>query len=505
MKTISFLILLYIVPCLAVAEQNALQYLYEPILGEQQQLMARRINLHARNAQFDAATQLSQTLLDSAEPLRDSAPSTYGQLMINHGILRVAASEYQPGLSIIERGMAFLEARTNPFNEILVNGVMAKGICQLQLGMLTDAEDTFRRGQHITHRQRGVYNEEQLPIVSYLTATNLRQRNPLAADQQQQFSLRVAEQSYGTNAIELLPTLGRLGRYFSARGSTIPLPAGQELKAERDLLLKNAVNIYLRAIEIIEINYGVNDLRLIPALRGLASTYVLQITNRKSAKFALLRSLEIVNSNPNSDLTDRAQAMVDLGDLYIITSDKKATETYLSAWTILQETPQTQQLAASLFDSPVRLHPKTSPVLYLDRTPGAAILGDELFVDLQYDVSPEGRARKIEVIGKNVPNEQVRLLRLTLRASKYRPRISNGEVVATEGLLIHQKFVSLNNKPLPEEKQKADTPKEDAPKEDGSMEDGSLEDGSIDEGLTEDISTETPPKEEPPLKEPNEV
>ena len=195
MKTIFFLTLLLIVPCLAAANQNALTYLYEPLLDDRQQSQALRISIHARNAEFDAANARSLDLLDSSEPLRDADPSIYGQIMINHGILRVAAGEYQLGLSIIEQGMEFLEAKTNPFDEILINGVMAKGISQLQLESFTDAEDTFRRAQHIIHRQKGVYNEEQLFIVDYLTATNLRQREPFAADQQQIFRLRVAEQT----------------------------------------------------------------------------------------------------------------------------------------------------------------------------------------------------------------------------------------------------------------------------------------------------------------------
>ncbi|MFP6791661.1 MAG: hypothetical protein VB996_00135 [Pseudomonadales bacterium] len=465
MKTIFFLTLLLIVPCLAIADQDTLAYLYEPVLGERQQSMAQRIKLHARNAEFDAAISLSQDLLDSADPLRDADPSIYGQVMINHGILRVAAGEYQLGLSIIERGMEFLEARTNPFDEILINSVMAKGICQLQLGSFTDAEDTFRRAQHITHRHKGVYNKEQLPMISYLVATNFRQRNSLAADQQQRFSLKVAEQSYGPNSIEILPMLTRLGSYFASRGDTIPVAAVTELRLLRNILFRDSIKLYLRAIEIIELNYGVNDLRLLAPLRGLASARMFEITQRRYAEVALLRSLEIVDSNPNSDLTDRAQAMVDLGDFYIITSDEKAQEIYLSAWTILQGTPETRRLASSLFGSPVRLYPRNSPFLYLDRTPDGVTIGDELFANLQYDVSPDGHVREIEVIDKNIPNKGVRLLRQTLRASRYRPRIHNGELVSTEALQIRQLFAVLYKKPLPDEKQgeEADTPIEEVP------------------------------------------
>ena len=464
MKTIFFLTLLLIFSCRTEADQDVLAYLYEPALAETQQLMAQRMQLHARNAEFDAAIARSQDLLDSVDPLRDANPTTYGQVMINHGTLRCAAGEYQLGLSIINRGMEFLESRTNPFDEMLINGVMAKGICQLQVGSLTDAEDTFRRAQHITHRQKGVYNKDQLPMISYLTAANLRQRDPLAADQQQRFSLKIAVQSYGPDSIEILPTLARLGGYFASRGNTIPLASDTELRLQRSILFKDSINMYRRAIEIIEINYGANDLRLLTPLRGLASARMFEITQRRYAEAALLRSLEIVDSNPNSDLTDRAQAMVDLGDLYIITSDERAQQTYLNAWEILQETPKTQQLAATLFGSPIRLYPTIAPFLYLNRTPNAVDPSDELFIDLQYDVSPDGRATNIEVIEKNVPNEQVRLLRATLRASRYRPRILNGELVSTDALEIHQLFMVINEKPEPDEKQaeEASAPSKDA-------------------------------------------
>ena len=62
MKTIFFLILLLIVPCLTIAEQDALEYLYEPVIGGGQQSMPRRIEIHALNTEFDAAISLIQKI-----------------------------------------------------------------------------------------------------------------------------------------------------------------------------------------------------------------------------------------------------------------------------------------------------------------------------------------------------------------------------------------------------------------------------------------------------------
>ncbi len=215
---------------------------------------------------------------------------------------------------------------------------------------------------------------------------------------------------------------------------------GTELRLQRDMLFKLAVNMYLRSVAIIEQNYGENDLRLVQPLRGLANARMLQITNRKYAEEALERSLAIVESNPESDLSDRAQALVDLGDLYVITSDTRAGETYLSAWHMLQGSPETQEIANLYFGTPLRLFPRESPMLYIDRQPDNTEAGDPLFVELAYNVTTSGKVSGIRLIDKNVPNDHARVLRHKLKTSRYRPRISEGEILETEDLSLRQPF-----------------------------------------------------------------
>jgi hypothetical protein len=330
--------------------------------------------------------------------------------------------------------------QTNPFSRKLISGIMAKAITELYLDQYKAAEDSFRRAQHITHRQGGVYAEDQISMVSYLTTAFLKQKDPLAADQQQLFSLRIAENVHGRDSLELLPVLDRLGGYFATRGSAIPAMVTTDIRLERDNLFKTSVQMYQRSVTIIEKNFGENDLRLVQPLRGLASARMLQITNRKYAEAALERSLEIVQSNPQSDTTDRAQALIDLGDLYVITSDRRATNIYLEAWQMLQERSETIELTNALFGTPTRLFPREDRMLYLDRQPDAVEPGTPLFVSLEYNVTPQGTVSRVKVIDRNVPNEQVRALRQKIRSSKFRPRIVDGEILTTEGLTLYQPF-----------------------------------------------------------------
>ncbi len=425
---------------LVSAEDDTLNYVYTPSLDADAQVALNRLIMHARNDEFDVAIRVSQDLLDSSETLQTSDPALYGQILINHGILHSAYGDYELGLSIIDRGMDYLAGQSNPFDRKLINAVMAKALTEMALGQLEQAEDSFRRAQHITHRQDGVYSDEQMTILNYITATSLRRGDPRNADRQQLLSLSVAEKTHGPMSVELLPLLNRLGSYFASRGATLPIMFSSELRVERDQLFKHSLGMYERAINIIESAYGENDLRLVPSLRGLASARMMQLTKRRMAEQALARAHAIVNANPASDLSDKAQALVDLGDLYIITSDPRASSTYLEAWTQLQENERAQQLADSLFGAPIRLAPRKIETIFLDRLPDAATPGDELYVELEYDVSDQGRVFDIRVLENNVPNEQVRLVRQRVKNVRYRPRIEAGTLVTTEDLVLRQQF-----------------------------------------------------------------
>ncbi len=425
---------------LAQAEEDALDYFYTPQVGFDQQPLINRIFIHARNTEYDNALSTSELLLAEAESLKQSKPVSYGEMMVNHGILLAALARYDEALPFIEIGLSQIEQSVGPFSEELVNGIMVKALTQMGLDEPAEAADTFRRAQHITHRTGGVYSKDQMIMLNYLTATSLRQGDPHAADVQQLFSLKVAEQAYGPESKAILPTLSRLGSYFASRGSTIPIMAPTEIRMLRDSLFKHSITMYERALDIVAQNYGEGDIRLVPHLRGMANARLLQVTSRHRAEDALRRSLEIIQNQPDATTIDKAQAHIDIGDLYIITSNINSDEFYLKAWEMLQETERTRDIAQSLFGVPVRLYPRRSPVFYLDRMPDAAEGASELFVELEYNVNEKGRVRDIRVLEKNVPNENVRELRQTVRNLRYRPRIEEGQVVRTEGLRLHQLF-----------------------------------------------------------------
>jgi tetratricopeptide (TPR) repeat protein len=435
----------------AAAEEDVLDYFFDELVfnDESSQHQYEQIQTLLRNGQFEPAKQSAEELVDNNVALTETNPILYGKLLANLGILLSSQGHYLEAMEALDPGLEFIEQKANPFSTTLMNVIMARGLTQSELDNFEDAEESFRRAQHISHRVGGVYTPEQLEIINYITMLNLRQGKVFDADREQEFNLRISEQAYGKDSEELLPILRRLGSYFASRGQMIPLTDAPEFRYYRDSLFRQSISLFERAIKIIEDNYGTNDLRLVEPLRGLARSRLLQITNRSASEAALERALAIVDSNPDTDVPDRVRALIGLGDMYTITGDRRARKTYLKAWDLMQEDPTYRQLSAELFGTPTRLHPEVSGVLYLNRKPDAALVKDvELYIDVAYSVRANGRVTNIHLIEKNVPNAQVRYMRSRLAETRFRPRILDGELVATDNLMIHQTFEVIGSGPI---------------------------------------------------------
>ncbi|MEX2327555.1 MAG: tetratricopeptide repeat protein [Pseudomonadales bacterium] len=412
----------------------------------------RQVRLQVDQHNYDIAVALMEELYEAIEPQRISSHS-HARLLSNAGLLKAVSGEPDRGMLLIGQAIEWIETTQGPYDELLIDLLTLQGVIASDQDEFEVAEDNLRRAQHIAHRLGGVYTRRQLKIVDLLTGLSLSRNFTLEADRQQRFSLKINEQVYGHNSEELVPILEKLGSYFADRGNTIPLrivsasqipqvDPGASTEQYRIGLFRESIELYERAIKIIEDNYGANDLRLVPALKGLADTRLKQRTSRRYAEQAMERMLEIVASNPATDIADHARALVDLADIYTVTSDRRAHATYLEAWNLLDAHPELDDVKNELFGMPRRLYPEKNYVIRLDRLP-SHVDGDTtvpLYADVEFSVIDDGRVSDVRVIDGNVPNEEKNYIRKRLGYSRYRPRIVDGEFVETQGLMLHQAF-----------------------------------------------------------------
>lgn len=351
--TMALLMALLISGTSAYAEEDVLDFFFNDLVfvDEANDNLNQQMHNQLRNGQIKQAIQLAEQLIDNNIQLSETDSILYGKLLTNLGILFSYNGQYQAAMQVLDLGLQSIEEHSNPFDKTLINVTMVRGLTQSSLNNFVEAEDSFRRAQHISHRVSGVNTLEQLEIINYISELDLKQGKFLDADREQQFNLRISERAYGKDSEELLPILQRIGAYFAFRGNTVPLTRSAD-PPNRDLLFRQSIDLYDRAIKIIEDNYGVSDMRLVEPLRGLARARLLQFTNRRASEAALERALNIVQSNPNTDITDRVKAMIDLGDIYTIDGNKKARRIYLRAWQMMQADNAFQQLSADIFSAP---------------------------------------------------------------------------------------------------------------------------------------------------------
>ena len=482
------LFFLLVVPVGAAAEtRDYLQYFIEQIdfVNPSHELRFGAALSHTNRDEYEQADQVLQALLADDNDWKKAL--THAQVTADLGMVKAVQGDSDSALSLLNQSIGILERTAGPFDIHLFKPLMARSLVRQDRNLYEDSEDDLRRAQHLIHRQKGVYSLDQLPVIDQLTVVKLRNGELVEADQQQDFNLKINEENYGDNSEKLVPVLQKIGAYFASRADMIPLissgqygetstiplgdqslsmgsyasgmhstqlvPAGHgDIRQYRQDLFRKSMSLYERAIGIIESKYGEDDIRLVEPLRGLANARILRGATSSSAGGAednLERVVRLVRNDPDTDLPDLVRALVDLGDLYEITSDGRADETYLEAWNLLDK-PEYGDLRNTLFGTPTRVLPARRKTIVIDRYPSGAEEGEPLYVDAVYTVRTNGTVSNVDIVDGNVSNEDKRMVRHYLSNMRYRPRLVDGKPVETEGLMTHQSFDVIEPEPVTE-------------------------------------------------------
>ena len=412
--------------------------------------------------EFEEAGANSNSLVTNVEADNRIDGLTFARVLANAAIIYAQLEQPKSALELINRSVSLVEEES-VFHEDIYPLMMVKAQILIKQGELAEAIDQLRRAQHITHRYGGVYSEQQSDVVDHIADINTTLQNHLEADRQQLFNLRISENVLGTDSIELVPRLEKIGAYFRGRGVALPYASSDNFsqtpsldRKDRADIFSQAIRHYNRALTIQESAYGPSDIRLVNTLRSLAKTRMAQLSGRRYAEDILERVVEIISSNPVADIPEHAVSLINLGDTYTINGNRNASETYLKAWDLLSQTPKLTNLRESIFSSVTRISPTIPPYNTIARRPSKTQEGEEIFIKATFSVRPNGRVSDINLIEGNAPVEQKKLIRLWLRTSKFRPRIEEREFVLTEGLTTYQTFQVLEKEPV-------DNPEEPSP------------------------------------------
>ena len=387
------------------------------ILQLQDQFMTR-----FEDDQHEAARDLGEAIVlrMGREVGRDSL-----QLVIplnNLATVYELLGDYESAEANYLRSVSLIEAKNGQYHVDLIRPLTGLGITYESSGRHQEAIATFRRAQHLTHRMDGVYSPEQLSLLQRISGNFVKMNDFGEADRAQRLWFKVNEHNVGRDNVDILPALYQLAEWYVHSGQ-----------------YTNAINAYKRGIDILEDEFGEEDLRLLRPLRGIAEAGGGRArTNTRSIK-ALERADHILEVNPDADPFDRALTLIELADVYTVTNKSKlAKEKYAEAWTALSESQEEDEAKQELFGKPVKLF---HPVLYMSQDTFNRRANGEYFVDIQFMVTPTGQVTDVKVVDSNAPPDARRLVRQMARRARYRPRYADGVATSTEGVESRQKVV----------------------------------------------------------------
>lgn len=331
----------------------------------------------------------------------------------------------QPGEARIqfEKSVALVREQAGVFDSTLVEPLVGLGLAFQDMGEHPEAITSFQYAQHVTHRDKGVNNLDQVRIIEAMTSSFEAQEQWLQAENLQLLAFKLYKRNYGEANEETLPGMYRLARWY------------QQVQDYRQARI-----VYRNAMEKIAERHGEDSPEMIPALKGIAGAYLEE--NGPDAIKGLRASkkiLDIMVANPDQfGLEQRILAHLEMGDWYVqFNEPEEAWEQYRSGWQMAQADAGGDRDWGTYFDRPHLIYPGAT--LGLDIM-GYGRVGDEVYYDFEFTIARTGRPEDINILGTNLHGQTRAPALQAFRYARFRPRIVEGDTVATPGYKVRRVY-----------------------------------------------------------------
>lgn len=388
----------------------------------------------SREAEAERAVSLLRHLLAAVDP---EEALLQAKTRANLAWAQSLADQGESAFAEIDLAIDGVEAVLGRYDRELARLFMLKGAVLRRQGADDRASSAFQSAQNVIHRNAGVLSIEQLPAIDQLLALAVERSDHKATDVQQQLKLKIFESEFGDNSAKLVDALVVLGNHYRDRASQYPAPSSNRGRpTERDELVEQAVAQYRRASGILRTHAGDADPRF-ASLAFQESAAWLLVDRFGRARSAAEAAAERVARVWGLDSVEAMRALTVLADTYVLTGDARARRLYEQVWVGLSAQPE---LREALFGQPLRLRPRDVPHLVLRRRPDGVADNETLYHHTRFDVLGNGKVSRVRVLATNITAESDRAYRHQLQDMRFRPRMVNGEVVATRDLRHMQEF-----------------------------------------------------------------
>lgn len=427
-------------------------------------ITGRRRVIVARLAKLISLIACSSCLIAFAVPMQAAEATVQAQDSISpnndSSSPRQRADQYSAQVKVFEAEGAY--------NPELSEALLGYGQAQQALGNHKDALVALNQSVHITRINEGLYSPNVLPALETMVSSYAQLGDWESVDDQHHFMMQVNGENFGWQDERMLPVLDKLSRWhmYAFFEGISPEPIRH---------LYSARSLFSRAHQVIQVNFGKDDLRLAKQLRGrkIADFYLHKLTQlqaeeqRRAERFrsfdrvgeslgaprqprivpqgylsGLRSSREVVDiyqRNATVQPKERAEAIAELGDWYLLFGKRQgAIKAYLEAYKLLSDTPENIRAREALFSTPKVLDLGEDYSEYLANESAQTNQG---YVLLSVDLNALGGVSKVEFIEEHPQTPSMRRTAVReLRGRRFRPRIVDGEPAATTGMRYRYRY-----------------------------------------------------------------
>jgi len=357
---------------------------------------------------FSAALNPAAAIVDAQRDRREPEyPADLAALGLVQGELR----DTEEAETNLVEAIEIVAQSEGEYSPTLIEYYRGLGRTYIRGGQYQRAVVTLEQAQHISQRHFGLFNVEQSPVLDDITTAYLGLGDTIEARNVQVERLDNAVRRFGAADPRVIPFRYTLGKYY-----------------EQSRLPESAREQYVEVLKAQETRLGLGDAALLAPLREVVALDLLVAQATDATQRDRLAAL--VDGNPDADATERGLSLAALGDWATVAGDTPTARSYYQqAWNALG-TRADRDTVRRLFAAPVMLD-FIAPLSPVDRNERRRPYTWAEIV-LEFDVSADGLPADVRVVTRDESTAtlQQRYSR-RLRETHFRPRLVDGETVAT--------------------------------------------------------------------------
>ncbi len=406
------------------------------------------------NKQYAEADTLAKRVVELTIEIFGINSLDSARALTNLGIAQHQNEDYDAAVLNYNAAIDVIERVEDRLNSNLVNPLKGLGAAELASGRPDLAVETFERAVHVTHVNEGPHNREQVEVLESLAETYLSVGEFDEVETITEIIFGLEARDISLDSLEILPVLEKQASW-----------------QHRLQLYEKERYTWRKVIDLIEDHRGDDDLSLIAPLMGLGKSYLFigpvdssyhHPTSISSGEVYLKRAVRIAEDNPEATWQIKEDTMLALGDFYILSGQSsRARKIYEDVWNLLSADAARLPNRHDDLETLVVLQNINPPrYIGLDGEATNQVPGEEFEtgkVVYDYSVSTRGYTTNVVMVEADPAafEDMQRVVRRDLTSLIYRPRLVDGNTVATDNLTYtHKFFYRLSD--LPDENQQAD-------------------------------------------------